>query len=233
MSARQRPRAFNRAASRMVATDSSRARSMNAHVLTMRHSASSGRSTSGKPASVSMPSISSESTWFLGHPSVVRWTFIGSPKYTPQASGDDLHSEAAPVPFGRRREDARRARVDPSRGDEERHRVHDVVARDRPGAERAAHAPGIEPRDEPPERGEADGDVHGEHRASGGGLADGVTKGGDDAKLERAEPGIARRDHPSGATAVDPTEPHARRSDAAVIGELERDLVLGPDERRE
>src|SRR5256886_17436423 len=34
------------------------------------------------------------------------------------------------------------------------YRVHDVVARDRPGAERAAHAPGIEPRDEPPEDGE-------------------------------------------------------------------------------
>src|SRR5256886_11817510 len=154
MSARQRPRAFNRAASRMVATDSSRARSMNAHVLTMRHSASSGRSTSGKPASVSMPSISSESTWFLGHPSVVRWTFIGNPKYTPQASGDDLHSEAAPVPLGRRRQDARRARVDPSRGDEKRHRVHDVVPRDRPGAERPSHPPCIEPRYEPPEAGE-------------------------------------------------------------------------------
>src|SRR5213078_5019045 len=143
MSARQRPRAFNRAASRMVATDSSRARSMNAHVLTMRHSASSGRSTSGKPASVSMPSINSESTWFLGHPSVVRWTFIGNPKYTPQASGDDLHSEAAPVPFGRRRQDARRARVDPSRGDEERHRVPDVVARGRPGAERDDIVPAV------------------------------------------------------------------------------------------
>src|SRR5258705_3115635 len=61
----------------MVFTDSSRARSMNAHVFTTRHSASSARSAMGKPASVSSPSISSESTWFFGQPSVVRWTFMG------------------------------------------------------------------------------------------------------------------------------------------------------------
>src|SRR4029453_11490701 len=60
----------------MVCTDSSRARSMNAQVLTMRHSASSARATSGKPASLRSPSISSESTWFLGQPSGVRWTFM-------------------------------------------------------------------------------------------------------------------------------------------------------------
>src|SRR5437879_6336434 len=53
-----------------------RARSMKAHVLTMTHSASSGCSASGNPASVSMPSISSESTWFFGQPRVVRWIFI-------------------------------------------------------------------------------------------------------------------------------------------------------------
>src|SRR5438552_13279954 len=71
----------------MVLTDSSRARSMNAQVLTIRHSASSARSARGKPASVSIPSISSESTWFLGHPRVVRWTFIaGVPVYQPPRS---------------------------------------------------------------------------------------------------------------------------------------------------
>ena len=72
ISARQRPVSLSLASSRMVFTDSSRARSMKAHVLTMRHSASSARATSGKPASVSIPSISSESTWFLGQPRVVR-----------------------------------------------------------------------------------------------------------------------------------------------------------------
>src|SRR5688572_4804448 len=59
----------------MVFTDSSRARSMNAHVLTMRHSASSARSVIGWPAAARRPSISSESTWFFGQPSVVRWIF--------------------------------------------------------------------------------------------------------------------------------------------------------------
>jgi len=72
MSTRHEPRSFSFASSRMVSIDSSRARSMKAHVLTMRHSASSGCSTSGNPASVSMPSISSESTWFFGQPRVVR-----------------------------------------------------------------------------------------------------------------------------------------------------------------
>src|SRR5439155_1040544 len=68
--------------SRIVFTDSSRARSMKAHVLTMRHSASSGSVVRGNPASVSMPSISSESTWFLGQPRVVRWTFMSEAQYT-------------------------------------------------------------------------------------------------------------------------------------------------------
>src|SRR2546426_3832957 len=55
---------------------------MKAHVLTMRHSASSGSVVRGNPASVSMPSISSESTWFLGQPRVVRWTFMSEAQYT-------------------------------------------------------------------------------------------------------------------------------------------------------
>src|SRR2546425_10293564 len=82
MSARQRPVALSLASSRIVFTDSSRARSMKAHVLTMRHSASSGSVVRGNPASVSMPSISSESTWFLGQPRVVRWTFMSEAQYT-------------------------------------------------------------------------------------------------------------------------------------------------------
>src|SRR2546429_3691837 len=82
MSARQRPVALSLASSRIVFTDSSRARSMKAHVLTMRHSASSGSVVGGKPASVSMPSISSESSWFLGQPRVVRWTFMSEAQYT-------------------------------------------------------------------------------------------------------------------------------------------------------
>src|SRR2546427_2836539 len=82
MSARQRPVSLSLASSRIVFTDSSRARSMKAHVLTMRHSASSGSVVRGKPASVSMPSISSESTWFLGQPRVVRWTFMSEAQYT-------------------------------------------------------------------------------------------------------------------------------------------------------
>ena len=76
MSARHAPVSFSRASSRIVATDSSRARSMKAQVLTTRHSASSGRSASGTPAAASIPSISSESTWFFGQPRVVRWTFM-------------------------------------------------------------------------------------------------------------------------------------------------------------
>src|SRR5262245_31547497 len=74
MSARQEPRPFSLASSRIVLIDSSRARSMKAHVLTMTHSASSGAGASRNPASVSIPSMSSESTWFFGQPSVVRWT---------------------------------------------------------------------------------------------------------------------------------------------------------------
>src|SRR3989441_9439673 len=82
MSARQRPVSLSLASSRIVFTDSSRARSMKAQVLTMRHSAFSGSVVRGKPASVSMPSISSESTWFLGQPRVVRWTFMSEAQYT-------------------------------------------------------------------------------------------------------------------------------------------------------
>src|SRR5689334_6528376 len=83
MRARQRPRRFSLASSRIVLTDSSRARSMKAHVFTITHSASSARSTMGWPAAARRPSISSESTWFLGQPSVVRWTFIDGASVRP------------------------------------------------------------------------------------------------------------------------------------------------------
>src|SRR6266853_469526 len=69
----------------MVLTDSSRARSMKAQVLTTRQSAASAADAISWPASVSMPSISSESTWFLGHPSVVKWTFMAG-RYDPTAT---------------------------------------------------------------------------------------------------------------------------------------------------
>src|SRR6516165_5976371 len=76
MSARARPASLTFAISRMVCTDSSRARSMKAHVLTTRQSAVSATSVISWPSRVSMPSISSESTWFLGQPRVVKWTFM-------------------------------------------------------------------------------------------------------------------------------------------------------------
>src|SRR5712692_99995 len=84
MRARARPRCLTRAISRMVLTDSSRARSMKAHVFTTRQSATSARSVISCPARASMPSMSSESTWFLGQPRVVKWTFMAS-DYDPTA----------------------------------------------------------------------------------------------------------------------------------------------------
>src|SRR5438093_9828953 len=107
MRARQDPRFFSFASSRIVSIDSSRARSMNAQVLTMRHSASSGRSASGNPASVSMPSISSESTWFFGQPRVVRWTFMAGSQYTGEHGGPDM----APIPPDARSAPARSWRL--------------------------------------------------------------------------------------------------------------------------
>src|SRR5260370_11848979 len=69
----------------MVLTDSTRARSMKEQVLTTRQSGASAADAISWPASVSMPSISSESTWFLGHPSVVKWTFMAG-RYDPPAT---------------------------------------------------------------------------------------------------------------------------------------------------
>src|SRR6266542_2033753 len=76
MRARARPVSLTRASSRMVCTDSSRARSMKAQVLTTRQSAVSATSVISWPDRASIPSISSESTWFLGQPRVVKWTFM-------------------------------------------------------------------------------------------------------------------------------------------------------------
>src|ERR1700720_423416 len=79
----------------MVLTDSSRARSMKAQVLTTRQSAASAAAAISWPASVSIPSISSESTWFLGHPSVVKWTFMAG-RYDPTATPAPSTSRAEP-----------------------------------------------------------------------------------------------------------------------------------------
>src|SRR5882762_8720945 len=111
MRARQDPCFFSFASSRIVSIDSSRARSMKAQVLTRRPSASSARSTSGNPASVSMPSISSESTWFFGQPSVVRWTFMAGSQYTGEHGGPDM----APRPPDARSAPARPWRSSTSR----------------------------------------------------------------------------------------------------------------------
>src|SRR5688572_8788649 len=104
MSARQAPSFLSLASSRIVLIDSSRARSMNAHVLTIKHSASSAVSTSGNPACVSIPSISSESTWFLGQPRVVRWIFIIADRLL------YAHAQTRSVREGRGRAGRRRAR---------------------------------------------------------------------------------------------------------------------------
>src|SRR3970040_935575 len=79
---RARPSSLSPASSRIAPTDSSRARSMKAQVLTTRQSASAGVAATSTPARASMPSISSESTWFLGQASVVRCTFMAGRHYT-------------------------------------------------------------------------------------------------------------------------------------------------------
>ncbi len=61
-------------ASRIVSTDSRLASSMNAQVLTMTTSAEPGSAARTYPASASMTSTFSESTWFLAQPSVVSQT---------------------------------------------------------------------------------------------------------------------------------------------------------------
>ena len=74
--------------SRIVSTDSSRAASMKAQVLTITTSARAGSTAAVYPASVSMADSLSESTWFLAQPRVVNQTVgedIGreSRKYCP------------------------------------------------------------------------------------------------------------------------------------------------------
>src|SRR5258706_2655867 len=119
MSARHRPSSLRRASSRMVCTDSSRARSMNAQVLTITHSASSARSATANPAAPSRPSMSSESTWFLGQPSVVRWTFMGGGKVYRAGAGGGPPSAVASI--GELQRDAQVALT------QERHHLLQVV----------------------------------------------------------------------------------------------------------
>ena len=62
--------------------DSCRAASMNAHVLTTTRSASSGDVAADIPSTSSVPTSLSESTWFLGQPSVsIQYRAPMSPRY--------------------------------------------------------------------------------------------------------------------------------------------------------
>ena len=54
----------------MVSIDSRRASSMKAHVLTTTRSAAPGSDVAIIPSATSVPTSLSESTWFLGQPSV-------------------------------------------------------------------------------------------------------------------------------------------------------------------
>src|SRR5674536_200160 len=72
----QRPCFFCSAISRMALTDSCRADSMNAQVLTTRTSASAASGVSVCPACCARLSITSESTRFLGQPRETRPIFI-------------------------------------------------------------------------------------------------------------------------------------------------------------
>src|SRR5216110_2756546 len=76
MSLRHVPSVLCCAISRMVSIDSCFAESMNTHVLTTRTSAAAASWVSSCPACCARPSITSESTRFLGQPSEIRPTFM-------------------------------------------------------------------------------------------------------------------------------------------------------------
>src|SRR5262249_11687659 len=76
MSRRHAPSFLCCAISRMVSIDSCFAESMNAHVFTTRTSAAAASCVSSWPACCVRPSITSESTRFLGQPSEMRPTFM-------------------------------------------------------------------------------------------------------------------------------------------------------------
>src|SRR5438093_12698405 len=76
MSRRQAPSLLCCAISRMVSIDSCFAESMNAHVFTTSTSAAAASCVSSCPACCARPSITSESTRFLGQPSEIRPTFM-------------------------------------------------------------------------------------------------------------------------------------------------------------
>src|SRR6266550_6567404 len=69
------------AISRIVSIDSCLAESMKAHVLTTRTSAPAGSRVNSWPAACASPSITSESTRFLGHPREMRPIFISLEVY--------------------------------------------------------------------------------------------------------------------------------------------------------
>src|SRR5262249_24218370 len=79
-SRRHCPSVLSRAISRMVSMDSCLAESMNAQVLTTRTSADSASRVSSCPASWARPSMTFESTRFLGQPRETRPIFISDLK---------------------------------------------------------------------------------------------------------------------------------------------------------
>src|SRR5205814_1500373 len=76
MSRRHAPFFLCCAISRIVSIDSCFAESMNAHVFTTSTSAAAASCVSSCPACCARPSITSESTRFLGQPSEIRPTFM-------------------------------------------------------------------------------------------------------------------------------------------------------------
>ncbi len=74
---RQRPLPLSSAISRMASIDSFFASPMKPQVLTTITSASAASSTCAKPASRATPSMTSESTRFLGQPRLTKWMVCG------------------------------------------------------------------------------------------------------------------------------------------------------------
>src|ERR1700730_9948729 len=91
----------------MASTDSRLAESMNAHVLTTSTSASEASCVSSWPASRASPSITSESTRFLGQPREIRPIFIFG--YKALHHGERGGTEGKPPPRWR----CRVSRVEP------------------------------------------------------------------------------------------------------------------------
>ena len=87
-----------------MSTDSWRAASMKAQVLTTTRSASSGESAASKPSPVRVPTNLSESTWFFGQPKVsIQYRSATGPIYRGGARrrpGPTCGTEASPARLG-------------------------------------------------------------------------------------------------------------------------------------